>query len=96
MRYCRCAAAVLGMLTWLLAALPLAVAQEMEVGGFVRLDHYGGVAEERLYSNDRVRLTALSRLEAYDEAGVWSALLELVAHLQYDDEGFSTAPGDVK
>ena len=92
-RYGRGAAAVLVMLTWALAAAPSALAQELEVGGFVRLDHYGGVAEERLYSNDRVRLTTLSQLEAYDDAGVWSALLEVVAHLQYDDEGFSTAPG---
>ena len=74
-------------------SLPVAVAQEVGVGGFVRLDHYGGIAEERLYSNDRVRLTALSQLRVDDEAGFWSAFLELIAHLQYDEEGFSVAPG---
>ena len=63
------------------------------MGGFVRLDHYGGVAEESFYTNERVRLTALSQLRADDEAGFWSAFLEVVAHLQYDDEGFSVAPG---
>ena len=63
------------------------------MSGFVRLDHYGGVAEESFYTNERVRLTALSQLQADDEAGFWSAFLEVVAHLQYDDEGFSVAPG---
>ena len=82
------------VLAWLAAALPVAVAQEVGVGGFVRLDHYGGIAEERFYSNDRVRLTAVSQVRAEDEAGFWSAFLELVAHVQYDDEvGFSVAPG---
>ena len=47
----------------------------------------------RFYTNDRVRLTALTQLQADDEAGFWSAFLEVVAHLQYDDEGFSVAPG---
>ncbi len=81
------------VLAWLAAALPVAVAQEVGVGGFVRLDHYGGIAEERFYSNDRVRLTAVSQVRAEDEAGFWSAFLELVAHVQYDEEGFSVAPG---
>ena len=73
--------------------VPVAVAQEVGVGGFVRLDHYGGIAEERFYSNDRVRLTAVSQVQAEDDAGFWSAFLEVVAHVQYDDEGFSFAPG---
>ena len=81
------------LLVWALTALPVLFAQEVAVGGFVRLDHYGGVAEDRFYTNDRVRLTALTQLQADDEAGFWSAFLEVVAHLQYDDEGFSVAPG---
>ncbi len=81
------------MLALVAAALPVAVAQEVGVGGFVRLDHYGGIAEERFYSNDRVRLTAVSQFQAEDEAGFWSAFLELVAHVQYDEAGFSVAPG---
>ena len=40
-----------------------------------------------------MRLTALTQLRADDEAGFWSAFLEVVAHLQYDEEGFSVAPG---
>ena len=84
---------IAALLVWALAALPLLFAQEVEVSGFVRLDHYGGVAEDRFYTNDRVRLTALTQLHADDEAGFWSAFLEVVAHLQYDDEGFSVAPG---
>ena len=84
---------IAALLVWALAALPVLFAQEVAVGGFVRLDHYGGVAEESFYSNERVRLTALSQLRADDEAGFWSAFLEVVAHLQYDEEGFSVAPG---
>ncbi len=84
---------IAALLAWALAALPVLFAQEVAVGGFVRLDHYGGVAEESFYSNERVRLTALTQLHADDEAGFWSAFLEVVAHLQYDEEGFSVAPG---
>ena len=84
---------IAALLVWALAALPVLFAQEVAVSGFVRLDHYGGVAEESFYTNERVRLTALSQLRADDEAGFWSAFLEVVAHLQYDDEGFSVAPG---
>ena len=84
---------IAALLAWALAALPVLFAQEVAVGGFVRLDHYGGVAEESFYTNERVRLTALTQLQADDEAGFWSAFLEVVAHLQYDDEGFSVAPG---
>ena len=84
---------IAALLVWALAALPLLFAQEVEVSGFVRLDHYGGVAEESFYRNERVRLTALSQLRADDEAGFWSAFLEVVAHLQYDEEGVSVAPG---
>ena len=79
-------------LAWALAALPPAFAQ-VEVGGFVRLDHYRAVAEERFFTNDRVRLTSLSQFRAADELGFWSAFLEVVAHLQYDEGGFSVAPG---
>ena len=81
------------LLAWAVATLPVAFAQDLEMGGFVRLDHYGGVAEERFYANDRVRLTALSQFRAADQGGFWSAFLEVIAHLQYDEEGFSVAPG---
>ena len=84
---------IAALLVWALTALPVLFAQEVAVGGFVRLDHYGGVAEESFYTNERIRLTALSQLRADDEAGFWSAFLEVVAHLQYDEEGFSVAPG---
>ena len=91
----RRAAAALGIviLAWAMGTFPAAA--QVGMGGFVRLDHYGGVAEERFYTNDRVRLTAVSQIQADDESGFWSAFLELVAHLQYDDEGFSVAPGAV-
>ena len=80
------------LLTWALAALPVVPAQEVEVSGFVRLDHYGGIAEDRFYSNERVRLTALSQLRAAADSGSWAAFLELVGHLQYGTDGFTAAP----
>ena len=84
---------IAAVLAWVALALPMALAQNPGVGGFVRLDHYGGIAEERFYSNDRVRLTVLSQIRADDEADVWSTFLELVAHLQYDEEGLAVIPG---
>ena len=81
------------LLAMALAALPVAQAQEVEVSGFVRLDHYGGIAEDRFYTIDRVRLTALSQLRAAADSGSWAAFLELVGHLQYGAGGFTAAPG---
>ena len=80
------------LLAWALAALPVAPAQEIEVSGFVRLDHYGGIAEDRFYTNERVRLTALSQLQAAADNGSWAAFLELVGFLQYGADGFAAAP----
>ena len=81
------------LLLWALSALPVVPAQEVEVSGFVRLDHYGGVAEDRFYTNERVRLTALSQLRTAADSGSWAAFLELVGHLQYGTDGFTAAPG---
>ena len=80
------------LLAWALAALPVAPAQEIEVSGFFRLDHYGGIAEDRFYTNERVRLTALSQLQATADSGSWAAFLELVGFLQYGADGFAAAP----
>ena len=80
------------LLAWALAALPVALAQEIEVSGFLRLDHYGRVAEDQFYTNERVRLTALSQLQAAADNGSWAAFLELVGFLQYGADGFAAAP----
>ena len=80
------------LLVWALSALPVVPAQEVEVSGFVRLDHYGGIAEDRFYTNERVRLTALSQLRAAADSGSWAAYLELMGFLQYGADGFSAAP----
>ena len=80
------------LLAWALAALPVALAQEIEVSGFLRLDHYGRVAEDQFYTNERVRLTALSQLQATADSGSWAAFLELVGFLQYGADGFAAAP----
>ena len=80
------------LLAWALAALPVALAQEIEVSGFLRLDHYGRVAEDQFYTNERVRLTALSQLQATADNGSWAAFLELVGFLQYGADGFAAAP----
>ena len=71
----------------LLAALALtahAVAEEWDVtlGGFLKLDHYGLVAENRLYTNERVRLTAAAQVEAANARGDLSAFAELHAFAQ--------------
>ena len=86
-------AVALALCGWVALAPLAAGADQFSIGGFVRLDHYGGVAEERFYTNDRVRLTALSRLRAAADSGFWTALLEVTGHVQYDDGGFSVAPG---
>ena len=80
------------LLAWALAAVPAAVADEIEVSGFVRLDHYGLVAADRFYTNERVRLTALSQLRAAADRGSWAVFLELMGHVQYGAGGFAAAP----
>ncbi len=75
-------------LTALLAALVLtalhAGAEEWDLtlGGFLKLDHYGLVAEERLYTNERVRLTAAAQVEAVNATGDLAAFAELHAFAQ--------------
>ena len=75
-------------LTALLAALILtalhAGAEEWDLtlGGFVQLDHYGLVADERLYTNERVRLTAAAQVEAVSATGDLAAFAELHAFAQ--------------
>ena len=80
------------LLAWGLAVLPAAAADEIEASGFLRLDHYGLVAEPR-YRNERIRLTALSQLRAGAGDGSWAALLELIGHVQYGSDGVAAAPG---
>ena len=69
-------------------ALSLTVTQaaadgvDLSLGGFVQLDHYGLVAEERLYTNERVRLTAAAQVEAVNAAGDLAAFAELQAFAQ--------------
>ena len=81
----------LALLAWGLAALPAAAADEIEASGFLRIDHYGLVAEPN-YRNERVRLTALSQLRAGAGDGSRAALLELMGHVQYGAEGWAAAP----
>ncbi len=75
-------------LTALLAALVLtalhAGAEEWDLtlGGFFQLDHYGLVAGERLYTNERVRLTAAAQVEAVNATGDLAAFAELHAFAQ--------------
>ncbi len=75
-------------LTALLAALVLtalhAGAEEWDLtlGGFLKLDHYGLVADERLYTNERVRLTAAAQVEAVNATGDLAAFAELHAFAQ--------------
>ncbi|MDD9986541.1 MAG: hypothetical protein OXQ31_09740 [Spirochaetaceae bacterium] len=63
---------------------PNAGAEEWDVtlSGFLKLDHYGLVAEERLYTNERVRLTAAAQVEAANAMGDLSAFAELHAFAQ--------------
>ena len=72
----------------LAAGLSLTVTQaaadgfDLSLGGFVQLDHYGLVAEERLYTNERVRLTAAAQVEAVNATGDLGAFAELQAFAQ--------------
>ena len=85
------AALLAGGLAALLPAAVPAEAAPVEASGFLRLDHYGRVAEQR-YRNERVRLTALSQLRAAADNGSWAALLELIGHVEYGAEGVAAAP----
>ena len=75
---------VAALLAGLAAAVPHATAEEIDLtlGGFVQLDHYGLVAEGRLYTNERVRLTAAAQIEAANAAGDLAAFAELHAFAQ--------------
>ena len=55
---------------------------DLSLGGFVQLDHYGLVAEERLYTNERIRLTAAAQVEAANATGDLGAFAELQAFAQ--------------
>lgn len=55
---------------------------DLSLGGFVQLDHYGLVAEGRLYTNERVRLTAAAQVEAVNATGDLTAFAELHAFAQ--------------
>lgn len=55
---------------------------DLSLGGFVQLDHYGLVAEERLYTNERIRLTAAAQVEAVNATGDLAAFAELQAFAQ--------------
>ena len=50
---------------------------DLSLGGFVQLDHYGLLAEERLYTNERIRLTAAAQVEAVNATGDVAAFAEL-------------------
>ncbi len=65
-------------------AMPQAAADgfDLSLGGFVQLDHYGLVAEERLYTNERIRLTAAAQVEAVNATGDLAAFAELQAFAQ--------------
>ena len=75
---------VAALLAGLAVAVPHAAAEEIDLtlGGFVQLDHYGLVAEGRLYTNERVRLTAAVQMEAANAAGDLAAFAELYAFAQ--------------
>ena len=55
---------------------------DLSLGGFVQLDHYGLVAEGRLYTNERIRLTAAAQVEAVNATGDLRAFAELQAFAQ--------------
>ena len=55
---------------------------DLSLAGFVQLDHYGLVAEERLYTNERIRLTAAAQVEAVNATGDLGAFAELQAFAQ--------------
>ena len=70
----------IAMVAGLALAAPHAVSDvDLSLTGFVQLDHYGLVAEERLYTNERVRLTAATQVEAANATGDLAAFAELHA-----------------
>ena len=68
---------------------------DFDVTGFVQLDHYGLVAPDWFYTNQRVRLTAVTQLEAAGATGDQAAFVELVGFVQHGVDGFEWAPGGV-
>ena len=78
---------------WALAALSAtADGFDLDVAGFVQLDHYGLVAPERFYTNERLRLTAVAQLDASSDSGDLAAFVELIGFAQYGVNGFDSAP----
>ena len=80
--------------TWALAVLATAAADDvnLDLAGFVQLDHYGLVAPERLYTNERLRLTAVAQLDVSSDSGDQSAFVELMGFAQYGEQGLESAP----
>ena len=72
------------LLAGLSLAAPHAAADgiDLAVGGFAQLDHYGLVAEERFYTNERLRLTAAAQVEAASATGDLAAFAEVYAFAQ--------------
>ena len=72
------------LLVGLAASIPHAAADDLDLtlGGFVQLDVYELVAEERLYSLERLRLTAAAQVEAASAADDLAAFAELYAFAQ--------------
>ena len=75
---------VAALLAGLAAAVPHAAAEEIDLtlGGFVQLDVYELVAEERYYTHERLRLTAAAQVEAANATGDLAAFVELYAFAQ--------------
>ena len=85
-------------LTWSLAGLVAAAADDgvdFDVTGFLQLDHYGLVAPDRFYTNQRLRLTAVTRLEAASATGDAAAFVELMGFAQYGVHGLESSPAGV-
>ena len=88
-------AAALALALAVLAAAAAEDGVELDVTGFVQLDHYGLVAPDWFYTNERVRLTAVTQLEAAGDTGDWAAFVELMGFVQYGVDGFEAAPGGI-
>ena len=75
---------LIALLAALALAAPHAVAEgfDLSLGGFFQLDHYGLVAEQRLYTNERIRLTAAAQVEAVNATGDLAAFAEIQAFAQ--------------
>ena len=79
---------------WAAAVLTTAAADgvDLDVTGFVQLDHYGLVPPERFYTNERLRLTAVAQLDASSNSGDLAAFVELMGFAQYGVNGLDSAP----